>query len=160
MISNSLRIKPRKTDIQKIQNILSSAGNFYPFEMDIAIELLESYVDEGASSPYHFIFADEAKSMAGFICYGPIPLTEKRYDIYWIAVLRKKQGCGIGRSLIAEAEKRIRSVGGSYIYVDTSSRDDYHSSRKFYETCGYECVARVPHFFRDDDDKIIYMKKL
>ncbi len=62
--------------------------------------------------------------------------------------------------MIAEAERGIRSVGGSYIYVDTSSRVDYDSSRKFYETCGYECVARVPHFYRDNDDKVIYMKRL
>lgn len=155
-----LRTKVRPADPDGISRILASAGNFYPFEIDIAIELLDDFTLNGRKSPYQFIFADTGKELAGFVCYGPIPLTEKRYDIYWIAVSKEIQNKGIGKALLKDAEKRIAAQKGKYLFIETSSRPDYADTHIFYERCGYRCAARIPDFYRDDDDKMIFMKKL
>lgn len=155
-----LRTKPRPSDTEGISKVLASAGNFYPFEIDIAVELLDDYVLNGRKSPYQFIFADTGNELAGFVCYGPIPLTEKRYDIYWIAVSRNIQNQGIGKLLLMDAEKRITARKGKFLFIETSSRPDYADTHIFYERCGYRCAARIPDFYRDDDDKLIFMKKL
>jgi len=155
-----LRSKARGPDAENVRRVLESAGNFYPCEIDIAIELLDDYRQNGKASPYQFIFADCGKEFAGFICYGEIPLTEGRYDIYWIAVRKDIQNRGTGKALLAAAEKKILAAKGSRIYVDTSSRPDYRDTHMFYERCGYGCVARIPDFYRDDDDKVVYAKRL
>lgn len=155
-----LRTKVRPSDTGGISAILASAGNFFTFEIDIAVELLDDFALNGRKSPYQFVFADIGKELAGFVCYGPIPLTEKRYDIYWIAVDKEVQNRGIGKVLLEDAEKRIIFRRGKYLFIETSSRPDYADTHIFYERCGYHCAARIPDFYRDGDDKMIFMKKL
>lgn len=155
-----LRTKARPSDTEGISRVLASAGNFYQFEIDIAIELLDDYVLNGRKSPYQFVFADLGKELAGFVCYGEIPLTEKRYDIYWIAVGKDLQNRGIGRILLQDAEKRIAARKGKYMFIETSSRPDYADTHIFYERCGCHCAARIADFYRDGDDKMIFVKKL
>ena len=155
-----LRGKVRGSDEENVRRVLESAGNFYHCEIDIAIELLDDYRQSGNKSPYQFIFADRGSEFAGFICYGEIPLTEGSYDIYWIAVRKDIQNRGTGKALLAAAEKKILAAKGSRVYVDTSSRPDYHDTHMFYERCGYGSVARIPDFYRDEDDKVVYAKRL
>lgn len=155
-----LRTKVRPSDTEGICSVLASAGNFYPFEIDIAVELLDDFTLNGRKSPYQFVFADIGDELAGFVCYGEIPLTEGRYDIYWIAVSKDIQNRGIGKVLLKDAEKRIMSRKGKFLFIETSSRPDYADTHIFYERCGYQCAARIPDFYRDDDDKMIFVKKL
>lgn len=155
-----LRAKPRESDPAAIRAILGSAGNFFPCEIDIAVELFDDYSQTGKASPYQFIFADLGKETAGFVCYGEIPLTEGRYDIYWIAVRKDLQRRKLGALLLNEAEKKVASRRGSYIFIETSSRPDYSDTHFFYERLGYRCIARIPDFYRDKDDKMIYAKGL
>jgi len=155
-----LRTKVLPSDTEGISRVLASAGNFFQFEIDIAIELLDDFVLNGRKSPYQFVFADSGKELAGFVCYGPIPLTERRYDIYWIAVSKDVQNKGIGKVLLKDVEKTISSRKGKYLFIETSSRPDYADTHFFYERCGYHCAARIPDFYRDNDDKMIFMKKL
>lgn len=155
-----LRMKPRASDPGAIRAILESAKNFYPSEIDIAIELFEDYSQNGKDSPYQFIFAQTGDETAGFVCYGPIPLTDKRYDIYWIAVRKDLQNKHIGAALLGKAEEKIASRRGAFLYIETSSRPDYRDTHIFYERRGYSCAARLPDFYRDGDDKMIFAKKL
>jgi len=147
-------------DILPLRNILASTGVFFPFEIDVAIELLEDRLDHGEDSPYSFIFCDLDGRTAGYICFGPICMTDHRFDLYWLAVEKGCQGTGIGKLLLASAERSARDVGGVSMYVETSGRKDYEKTRRFYEKQGYRTVARIEDFYRDGDDKIIMMKEL
>jgi hypothetical protein len=46
------------------------------------------------------------------------------------------------------------------MFVDTSGREQYASTRAFYEHMGYQEVAVLNDFFAPGDDKIIYVRKL
>jgi ribosomal protein S18 acetylase RimI-like enzyme len=155
-----LRREPFPSDIPKIGKILASTGLFRKAEIDVAKELLEDFLAEGDESGYSFIMADYGEELAGYICYGPIPMAEGRFDLYWISVREDLRGTGIGAILLQEAEKDMKKRHCEYVYIDTSSREDYAPTRRFYEKYGYREVARVPKFFADDDDKLIYMKEL
>lgn len=98
--------------------------------------------------------------MLAYACYGQSPGTERRYDLYWIAVDRDLQGKGAGRLVHARVEEAIRQAGGERIYADTSGRDDYASTRRFYRALGYRKVSVLGDFYREGDDKVIYMKEL
>ncbi len=153
-----LRTQPRSRDRAALKKILLSTKLFYPFEIEVALWLLDEALQTGDESGYHFIFADRGKETVGYACYGPITMTENRFDMYWIAVRKDLQGRNIGKLLISETEKGIIGMAGRHVFVETSSREDYGPTRAFYKSCGYIEVARVPDFYKDGDDKIILMK--
>ncbi len=155
-----LRWEPVPEDCAAVREILESNGNFYPYEIDVAIELIEDRLDRKEESDYSFVFLDLKGSLAGYTCYGPICMTDNRFDLYWIAVREEMRGKGLGGILLSETEKKIRELDGNYFYIETSGKDDYARTRSFYVKSRYLEVARIPHFYKDNDDKLIFMKKL
>lgn len=155
-----LRFEPVAKDRTDIRDILTSTNTFYPYEIDVAIELIDDRLEKGDQSDYSFIFLESDGQTIGYTCYGPIYMTDNRFDLYWIAVREELRAKGFGGFLLRETEKKIREVNGTYIYVETSGKNDYRKTRSFYKKCGYRKVARIPHFYKDNDDKIIYMKGL
>ncbi|MDA8169205.1 MAG: GNAT family N-acetyltransferase [Nitrospiraceae bacterium] len=156
-----LRNEPVSADRQALTDILVSTGMFYDFEIEVALELLDDRIEKGPASEYIFMFADAGDRAAGYICYGPITMAEGRFDLYWIAVKADMQGRGVGSLLLSGAERHMaESFGCKHIYVETASREQYRPTREFYRKNGYREAARVPKFYADDDDKIIFMKSL
>ena len=66
----------------------------------------------------------------------------------------------MGRRLLTDAERRIKAAGGTRIYVDTSQRVQYASTRAFYEHAGYQLETVLKDFYAPGDGKAIYTKSL
>jgi ribosomal protein S18 acetylase RimI-like enzyme len=150
-------------DRSRIQEIVTAAGNFSDEEIDTAMELVDEALREGEASGYIIVVAstpERAGEIDGYACYGPTPLTEGVFDLYWIAVHPKTQGRGIGRILVEYAEQDIRSRGGRMLLIETSSRDEYAPTIAFYERTNYELAARIKNFYHVGDDKLIFSKEL
>jgi len=47
----------------------------------------------------------------GYVCYGPAPMTEGAFDLYWIAVDPEFQKHGVGAKLMSFMEEKIRELG-------------------------------------------------
>ncbi len=133
---------------------------FSPAEIQIAAELVSEFLKEGANSGYLFTVAESEGDVIGYACFGPIPCTVSSYDLYWIAVHPSWQHSGIGGRLLDDIERWIADKGGTRMYVDTSGRDAYVSTRAFYERMGYTRAAVLPDFYSPGDDKVIYVKSL
>ena len=118
----------------------------------------EERLQRAAASGYHFVMAEQYGRLVGYACYGQIPCTVGSYDLYWIAVHPDIQGKGLGQRLLQETEHLIRDAGGSRIYVDTSQRLQYASTRAFYENAGYRLDAVLTEFYAPGDNKVIYCK--
>jgi len=155
-----IRSELKTDDTAAVRAILESAGMFRPNEVNVAIELVEDRLRKGKQSEYHFLLADHEKTTVGFICYGPISVTDRRFDLYWIAVQRDHWGQGIGGRLIRMAEQEMKKQGCPLVFAETSSREDYEHTRSFYRKRGYRDAARIPDFYQDNDDKLILMKRL
>jgi D-alanine-D-alanine ligase len=154
----TFRTEPVETDKAEIRALLESSGFFHPWEIEVAIELVDDRLAKGTASEYLFLFAEAAGKTVGYACYGPVTMAQGRFELYWIAVDDSRRGQGIGKLLLGRAEDHMRELGGRYIYSETSSRDIYRPTREFYRKEGFREVARVPHFYADDDDKVIFMK--
>jgi len=126
----------------------------------VAEELIDSYLNDPSGSGYHILVADVDSTVTGYICYGPTPLTEGTWDIYWMAVTPEKQGRGIGSALMKSAEKAIVRAKGRLVIIETSSTPAYEKTRNFHLSQGYEIVARIPDFYAPGDDKLILQKRL
>jgi ribosomal protein S18 acetylase RimI-like enzyme len=96
----------------------------------------------------------------GYVCYGPTPHTDGVFDLYWIAVDPKQQGQGIGQLLLRFVENEVRRQRGRMLLIETSSKESYAPTIRFYERSGYEEISRIKDFYRLANDKVVYCKKL
>lgn len=148
------------SDSPAVRSLVEATGMFRPNEVDVAEELVVERLARGEASGYHFLFAEEDGQVAGYVCYGPITVTLYSYDLYWIVVHPQHQGRGLGRRLMAEAERRIAQQGGRQVYIETSSLPTYESTRVFYARCGYSLEATIQDFYAPGDDKLVYVRRL
>lgn len=155
-----LRHDVRPGDGEHVRRLVSSSGFFRLDEIPVAVELLEETLQKGAASGYSFVFAEIDDRPVGYACFGLIPCTLASYDLYWIAVQDECRGRGIGRALLARAESSVAAAGGRSIFVETSTRELYEPTRRFYERSGYERVATLDDFYAEGDGKAIFRKKL
>ena len=158
-----LREQVQPEDLSAVRQITESSGFFQEAEVDVAVELVQARLFQGAASGYFFLFAEAASQLGGTVgysCFGPIPCTQRSFDLYWIAVHDRCRRIGLGTLLLAESEGIIRRMAGRRIYVETSSRLQYEPTRSFYIRNGYRQEALLPEFYAPGDGKIIYMKEL
>ena len=154
------RTSVNDTDIENVREIVSSTGFFSDEEVIIAAELVEERLTKGESSGYFFLFIEIDGKTIGYSCFGPIPATKLSYDLYWIAVHNDYQNRGLGKLLLYESEKAINELGGKRIYVETSGKEQYKATRKFYLACSYKEEAVLNDFYAPGDAKYLYLKVL
>ena len=146
------------TDRDQLLRVVRSQTNFLECEIKVAMEVIDGTFDP--VEDYRTLATIEDTGMiTGFISYGPIPLTENRYDLYWIAVDPVRGRQGIGSQLLAAMEEDLRRGGPGHIYIDTSSTEGYARARAFYEKNGYRIASQLRDFYREGDDRILYLKK-
>ncbi|HPQ44824.1 MAG TPA: GNAT family N-acetyltransferase [Syntrophales bacterium] len=144
-----------------ILNLLRQSGVFNTMEITVAMELVDEVLEKNNQEDYQtYSYYDDKKQFMGYICFGPIPMTDFCYDLYWIAVDKQARGKGAAAELVGFMEKQVGRQGGSRIYVDTSSTPLYEAARRFYEKQGYSRVCILEDFYREGDSKIIFMKNI
>ena len=152
------RSRVRPADVAALQRLVAATGVFYAQERAIALELLTQRLANGAKSGYSFFFAEQGGELVGYCAWGDVPLTERSYDLYWIAVAPKAQGQGLGQALLRRAELAVARRGGGSLYIETSSRAVYRRTRRFYRDASYRQVARLRDFYAPGDHKIMFCK--
>lgn len=149
-----------QSDAQHVRELTTSTGFFMDAEIDVAVELVEERLSKGESSGYYFVFAEQGGRVVGYTCFGPIPCTIASFDLYWIAVHDSCRGQGVGKALMRKSEECIAAMGGTRVYIETSSRAQYVPTRQFYFACGYQEAAVLADFYAPGDGKVIYLKVL
>ena len=138
----------------------ANTGAFTPEEVDVLEDvLLEWTLHPGRD--YILLTEEPEGVMAGFLIFGPTPMTRFAFDLYWVAVDPAFQKKGIGRKL----EERMCSVlleqsDRAVIRVETAGRDDYLGQRFFYLARQYRECGRIPDFYREGDDLVLYCKRI
>ncbi len=150
-----------KEDGPQIHAINAATSVFSQEEVETVDELWEEYQTQGAErSGYYFIVEKEGGDVLGYACYGPRALTDRTYDLYWIAVGPNARRGGVGRGLLAATEEAVRKPGGRLLIVETSGLPEYEPTRAFYLATGYTREATLKDFYSDGDDLVIFTKRL
>ena len=157
---NIRQLKPR--DRPLIEKMVISTGKFNDVEIATAMELVDEALDEGKRAAIFLPYWSTEKTpvVQGYACYGPVPLTQGAYDLYWIVVDPASQGNGFGRHLLQYVERDVLSRGGRMILIETSSQESYGATIRFYERSGYHLAARIRNFYKIGDDKLVFQKEL
>jgi ribosomal protein S18 acetylase RimI-like enzyme len=156
------RIRPFiPTDREPLCAVIEATNVFRPEEVEVAVELMDAAIYDPEQRDYVLAtYVDEAGSVRGYYCYGPTPMTQSTFDLYWIAVDPALHGSGIGSMLLTHCEESMRSSGGSLVVVETSSLPKYEATRRFYRRHRYDETARLRGYYAPDDDLVIFTKHL
>lgn len=157
-----MKIRPlAQRDRGKLYSMLTETRVFTPEEIEVAMELIDIVLRDPDQKDYQIhCMADEQDEVIGYICYGPVPMTQGTFDLYWIVVDPLAQGQGIGSKLLDFLAGVVKERGGRMILVDTSSIPPYERSQKFYVRHGFQEVARVPDYYHPGNDRITFCKRL
>jgi GNAT superfamily N-acetyltransferase len=164
-------IRPmRPQDKAPVLDLIRATGMFMPAELVVAEELIDIYLGVPEQKDYRIVVVDSEDGkgavdggegragIAGYLTWGPTPMAEDAYDLYWMAVAPAEQGKGRGKELVRWFEAEVRKLNGRMIVIETSSQAKYHPTRQFYIGLGYKEVARIPDFYKPGDDRVIYTK--
>lgn len=148
-------------DRDRIHEILLATRRFTEEEVLCAMELVDEWLTRPEKGDYlTYVVEGGGGEVAGYACYGPTPLTDGVYDLYWIAVDPRDQGHGFGHLLLEFVENEVRQRQGRMLLIETSSKDSYGPTLRFYERSGYDEISRIKDFYRIEDDKVVFCKRL
>jgi ribosomal protein S18 acetylase RimI-like enzyme len=147
-------------DREAIGRILRDVGVFRPEEVAVGLELVDETLHPGPATDYRWKVAERAGAVVGFACYGPVPLTEGTFDLYWIAVAPPARGTSVAERLDRAATEDVRRAGGRWLLAETSSTPAYAAAHRFYQKQGYRLLERIADFYRPGDDRLTFGKRL
>ena len=148
-------------DRAKLHSMLINSRAFTDEEIDVAMELIDIVLKDESQKDYKiFCMVDDQDQSMGYICYGPTPMTQGTFDLYWILVDTNFQGQGIGSKLLDFLEEVVRGKGGRMILADTSTIPQYEKTKSFYLQNGFQEVARVPDYYYPGNDRVTYCKRI
>jgi len=128
------------------------------------IEVLEGVLEDWQHNPVtNYILFDEKRNdtILGFIIFGRTPMTEFSWDIYWLVVDKSFQRRGVGKILLKRMQVFIAKTNRTAIVrVETSGRNECKYVRNFYKNAGFTEAARIPDFYSQRDDLVIFFKKI
>jgi ribosomal protein S18 acetylase RimI-like enzyme len=150
----------RAGDREPLRQLLANISVFNQEDQDLALELIDCALNNPAQKDYQFVLAWEGPDLCGYACYGPTALTDRTYDLYWIAVDDRFAGQGIGSQIMKNVEGILQQANGRMIVIETSSLQTYGSTRAFYLKHGYHLAEQITDFFRSGEDRVTYTKMI
>lgn len=164
--------QPLKMDLMEIRRLaekervgllsmLIKTRAFTSEEIDVAMELIGMVLKDPIQKDYHIhCMVNNQDQAIGYICYGPAPMTQGTFDLYWIAVDPDFQREGVGSGLLNFLEEVVKARGGRMILADTSTLPDFVKTQNFYLKNGFREEARIPDYYYPGNDRITFCKKL
>src|SRR4051812_4655130 len=155
-----MEIRPlQQPDRLQLAELLGHIETFSPLEVECALELIDLALTP-QNRDYQVLVAVRDDQVVGYVCYGPTPMTEGTFDLYWIASAPEVRGQGVGAALVSAMEGDIRRRKGRLIRVETSAMEAYGPTRGFYAAMQYREESRFRDFYKVGEDLIILAKRI
>ena len=155
----SVDIHPATMDDRAgLYELLGRIDAFTADEKIVAAELIDAGI--AGSVDYDVRVACSEGRVVGYICFGPTPMTEGTYDLYWIASDPQVRGQGVGAALVRAMEAELRGRGARVIRVETSATEAYGATRGFYAALEYVEECRFRDFYKEGEDLVILSRRV
>jgi GNAT superfamily N-acetyltransferase len=148
-----------------VSNAGGSVGFVAPVTVDeIRPELVRHFVAMAEGRTRLLVGRDETGTVAAtvFLAFNTHRLMLHWLWLYTVMIHPRHQGKGYGRDLLAAAEQAARGIDG--IEAIRLTCRGGHGLERFYGSCGYKEVGRVPGAIRvapgDDRDDILMLLPL
>jgi ribosomal protein S18 acetylase RimI-like enzyme len=148
-------------DTPALLAMAEETGVFQPHEVEGFGEVLDDYHDGEQYNGHLARTWVEDGAVAGFVYYAPADLTDGgTWDLWWIIVAKARQGRGLGTRLLELVEQDVRHEGARQLLIETSSLPHYDPTQRFYLKHGYRVAARIPDYYAEGDDLVIFSKRI
>src|SRR5215831_17356350 len=146
-------IRPtEQRDIGSLITLAEATAVFKPHEIVALREVLDGYFASERDFGHVCVTCETDGAILGFAYYAPIEMTDRTWQLWWIAVSKDRQAKGIGGRLLKHIETEIREKeNGRLLLLETSSLPQYELTRKFYLKHGYEQEAAIRDYYADGD---------
>ena len=157
-----MEIRPLASpDRPQLAELLSRIETFSADEVECALELIDLALTPANRDYQVLVAAKEGdRKVVGYVCYGPTPMTDGTFDLYWIASDPVVRGQGVGAALVSAMEGDIRRRKGRLIRIETSAMEAYGPTRGFYAAMQYREESRFRDFYKVGEDLIVLAKRL
>ncbi len=160
-MSSSLEIRPtRPSDGLAIVALAVATGLLTPDEAAYTVEAATSETDGAVDS---LVAVADSGSIVGATYCAREPVSDRVWNLYFIAVDSNRQSTGVGTALLQAVEDRLRSreeEPATALVIETSNVAAFERTREFYAGRGYVKVGQVPDYYETGDDKVIFWKSL
>jgi len=151
------KIRPVTTaDVDDLKLVLDSCELFPSEYLD---EMISDYFNNAETEDHWFTFLIDEKPVAIGYCI-PEKLTEGTYNLLAIGVSQNAQRKGVASAMMEYIEQQLKQKKGRLLLVETSSDEAQIAARKLYQKIGYKQVAVIDDFWKDGEDKIVFLKQL
>lgn len=140
--------------------LAADTGFFKQLEVEALQEVFADYFASNRSLGHRCVTLRVGGLPLGFAYFAPAALTTGTWHLWWIAVARQHQRSGWGGLLLQHVEEAIRAAAGRHLLIETSSTGVYTPTRQFYLRHGYTLAARIPDYYSEGDDLLIFRKIL
>lgn len=158
-----------KADLPALKQIAKSTGMFRPDELTHFASEMEAHFEDpeaGQIAGAAFLVAEREGSgvaggpVCGAACFAPEAMGERVMNLVFLGVAPSARGTGLGKALVAAFEDAARAHGTRLAVIETASDPVFAPARALYETSGYRAAARIPDFYADGLDKVVFTKRL
>src|SRR5436189_4724880 len=97
-------------DAPTLVGLTEALGLFRPREIQAVSDLFHE-LHTGCGRPgYQAVCFEQDGGPVGFASFGPAPLAERAWYLFWLVVGKDFQGRGIGTALLQYVEQEVRHV--------------------------------------------------
>ena len=149
-------------DSPALLRLAEATAFFKPHEIEALDEVLTDYHAANRDYGHRCVTltdAEQAETILGFAYFAPTAMTDRTWELWWLAVDPTVQGRGHGRTLLDFFEAEVLARSGRLMLIETSGTPLYAGTRGFYLKAGYVVVAEIPDFYADGDGKVIYSRR-
>ena len=153
-------IRPvRQEDKTDLLRLCEATGLFVSEEIDELGNMLDEYFDHQLGED-HFWITYEDNGLLGVAYYAPEKFADRIWNLYLIGIAPKAQRKGLGTELLRFVENHLIERGERILIIETSGLGSFERTRAFYRKNGYTEEARLRDWYREGDDKVIFLKQL
>jgi len=155
----TFRNKVVKSDPETVRFITKSTGFFEAVadEIDCAVGDVSDVLEHGEEAAgSYYIFMELDGETIGYASYGSVECTDGLFFMYWIVVRGDIRGKGYGKLLMRRAIEEQKARGARKVVLQTSGREQYLPTRKFYIACGFTREAEITDFYLKGESTVYY----
>ena len=147
-------------DSPAVVALAGRSGLFRPDELDAVRGMLDEYHATSAANGHQILAYEEGGTPVGIAYFAPKAFADRVWEVLLIAVDAPRHRQGIGSTMLLAVEGAVRAANGRLLLIETSDRESFERTRRFYRKHGYAEVARIPDYFADGDGKASFLKRL
>ncbi len=147
------RLKP--ADAKIIEGILKKIPLFKKEDIKVAMELVNITASNPLQTDYNVFVYEHNGTVLGYHCTGKRPLTDAVYDLYWIVTDPDHGKQGIGKVLLEHAEDFVLQSNGRWMLIETSSKESYSATRKFYMRNNFSIISEINDFYSQGESLLV-----